>query len=236
MVPSCGGPRVRIQAAPRRRRDGPYDDALQADDQACSPHTRGWSRDRSRRTDARLLLPAHAGMVPPSLIPTHRVIHGVGLTDDRRAQTVVRSGAGSAATAGVPACRAARFAWARRSARAWAASDPLWRRGLPRWGRLVVRRHLRLREGPPGQLAYRLGLPFDGLRDCRVGQAGRPASGWRACGGSRRWPTPVSLRGPLSAAAVSGRRRPGQARVRSRTRGSAGAVRPSRPPTCWRPR
>ncbi len=59
--PSAGtGP----AAAPRTRGDGPAAAASRRSRPFCSPHPRGWSRDRVFRRELGELLPAPAGMVP----------------------------------------------------------------------------------------------------------------------------------------------------------------------------
>ncbi len=73
--------------------------------------------------DRRLDLPPVTPHETPPFIPTHRATQAVDLTDHHRAHAVVRSGAGSAAAAGVPSCPPAGSARARRSARARVASD-----------------------------------------------------------------------------------------------------------------
>ncbi len=66
MVPttrgSCAGPR----RAPRARGDGPPIDWDKPIEPLCSPRSRGWSRDLRPRGGAGTVLPALAGMVPPS--------------------------------------------------------------------------------------------------------------------------------------------------------------------------
>ena len=65
MVPSATRASRVSECAPRARGDGPNGawDASRA--QLCSPRTRGWSQLRHACPSPRLVLPAHAGMVPP---------------------------------------------------------------------------------------------------------------------------------------------------------------------------
>ncbi len=50
--------------APRARGDGPFEAVDLTGCEACSPRTRGWTRDRACVQGDRRLLPAHAGMDP----------------------------------------------------------------------------------------------------------------------------------------------------------------------------
>lgn len=88
-------------------------------------------------------------------------------------------------------------------------------------------------EGASAQLAHRVGLPLNCLRDGWVDQAGGDGlpGGRRGRVGSRRWPPPRSLRALRTRAPSAGRHRPGPARARSRARGSVSAARPYGPPT-----
>ena len=67
MVP-CGGRAVAASGpAPRARGDGPVRTPSPTRSRCCSPRTRGWSHRLGVRPVRRVLLPAHAGMVPPTL-------------------------------------------------------------------------------------------------------------------------------------------------------------------------
>ncbi len=66
MVPDPGPARRPAVPAPRTRGDGPSPSCGGSRASGCSPHPRGWSlRDRQPRR-LRRLLPAPAGMVPPT--------------------------------------------------------------------------------------------------------------------------------------------------------------------------
>ena len=65
MVP---GSTVQLSApsgAPRARGDGPQPPKKPSSPPVCSPRTRGWSRAARHPVPHRVVLPAHAGMVPP---------------------------------------------------------------------------------------------------------------------------------------------------------------------------
>ena len=94
MVPGCARTPRPGSPAPRARGDGPHPHHCAAHVADCSPRTRGWSRVVSDGGGRRLLLPAHAGMVPgrswpaprPSPAPRARG-DGPRLAGTRRAST-----------------------------------------------------------------------------------------------------------------------------------------------------
>jgi hypothetical protein len=65
MVPAHPRWSGRSSPAPRARGDGPVEHRRRSRSGGCSPRTRGWSRLHPGHLHAPLLLPAHAGMVPP---------------------------------------------------------------------------------------------------------------------------------------------------------------------------
>ena len=72
MVPPRAGRHRSPPCAPRARGDGPSFRRLTTWSDLCSPRTRGWSRDRVAGSNAALVLPAHAGMVPRRCAPRPR--------------------------------------------------------------------------------------------------------------------------------------------------------------------
>ncbi len=66
MVPSASRTCRPPRRAPRARGDGPDHRVRGGGPPSCSPRTRGWSHDRRVRGEGRVVLPAHAGMVPPA--------------------------------------------------------------------------------------------------------------------------------------------------------------------------
>ncbi len=64
MVPPPREHEIPAATAPRTRGDGPESPSRTTNQNACSPHPRGWSQRRSGRVTASQLLPAPAGMVP----------------------------------------------------------------------------------------------------------------------------------------------------------------------------
>ena len=66
MVPWSSRQERAPASAPRARGDGPYGRQRHRSPEWCSPRTRGWSPDPGQIAFAPTVLPAHAGMVPPS--------------------------------------------------------------------------------------------------------------------------------------------------------------------------
>ena len=91
MVPVTRWAKAGKLSAPRTRGDGPFPKKAVCVRLPCSPHARGWSRSRPRRSRPCRVLPARAGMVPRYLpLPAHGARAPRTRGDGPDAETVLR--------------------------------------------------------------------------------------------------------------------------------------------------